>query len=80
MWIHVSDCNSGAAITNASFSGMQATNNGGGWYWMYSHDNQPFTVNAPGYYSVAGNTDYYTQMSASLCPAPPPGGYGNCWS
>jgi len=81
MWIHVYDCNNGQNITNATFSLVQAYNRGDGWYWMYSSDPQDFAVNAPGYYSVGGNTDSWAEMYAALCPAPVPSPtYGNCWS
>ena len=83
MWIRVFDCNSGQPITNASFS-VAAYNRFDGWYNMFINQNQDFLVWAPGYYTVGGNTDSWSEMWASLCrippPPPPPSTYGNCWS
>ena len=79
MWIHVYNCNNGQNITNATFT-VAAYNDGNGWYWMYINYNQNFCVGAPSYYTVCGNTDTYGSMWASICPAPPPTTYGNCWS
>lgn len=82
MWITVYNCNSGAAILNASFT-VGWYNEGTGWYYLYIGWGQNFCVNAPGYYTVCGNTDAnYNGMWASLCPIPPPPPPppSNCWS
>ncbi len=80
MWITVYDCRNGVRITNATFT-VAAYNNGGGWYYMYIGAGANFCVGAPGYATVCGNTNSYSSMWASLCPAPPPPPPScGCWS